>query len=102
MPKAKLAPKKKNAKSAVGKVVRNRRSPFELLQDLKAKRLDLAEKSEKKLEQMDSKIEALEGKYKQRIRVEELKASMNPEELEKEIMELKEKQKLLRLAMKQK
>lgn len=84
------------------KAKKNRRTPYELLQDLKEKRQALAEKTEKKLAQYDAKIESLETKYRQRIQIEEIKSQKSQEELEKEIRELKEKQRLLRMAMKQK
>jgi TolA-binding protein len=83
------------------KAKKNRRTPYELLQDLKQKRQSLAEKTERKLAQYDAKIESLESKYRQRIQIEEIKAQKSPDELEREIRELKEKQRLLRMAMKQ-
>jgi hypothetical protein len=98
-----LKTKKKTTAKKIAKPVvekRNRRSPYELLNDLKSKREALAEKTDKKLATYDAKIEALESRYKQRIAVDELKASMNPDELEKEMIQLKEKQRLLRMAMK--
>ncbi|HBN07079.1 MAG TPA: hypothetical protein DD435_00020 [Cyanobacteria bacterium UBA8530] len=91
----------KKATVAAERQKKNRRTPYELLQDLKLKRQALSEKTENKLAQYDSKIESLENKYKQRIQIEEIKSKSTPEELEKEILQLKEKQRLLRMAMKQ-
>lgn len=94
------SPAKKGA-AVAEKAKKNRRTPYELLQDLKQKREALAEKSERKLAQYDAKIESLERKYKQRIQIEEIKSQKSPEELEQELQELKEKQRLLKMAMKQ-
>lgn len=83
-------------------VARTRRGPYELLQHLKEQRAALVEKNDKKLAFYDAKIEKIEARYKQRIAVEQLCAEKSPEELEQEILEVKDRQRLLRQAMKTK
>ena len=76
-----------------------RRSPYDLVQDLKTKRDHLDDTYAGKRAKLDDKIEALEAKWASRIAVSELIASRTPEELAAEFEDLKRQQGLLRKAM---
>ncbi|MBO9540453.1 hypothetical protein J7643_07670 [bacterium] len=104
---AKAATATKNGKSKIaGKVKtteakRTRRSPYDLVQELRAKRDDLIEKMTGQLAKLDERIAKLEEKHEHKIRVSELLHSTTPEELEKQMEEMKKQQTLLRKALKQ-
>lgn len=90
--------KKTNSTSTVAR--KNRRSPYEVLLDLKAKRESLIQRTEQKLAKYDEKISHLEEKFQRRIALEELKASRSADELVRELEETKRRQSLLRQALK--
>lgn len=99
-PKAKkTAPKKAAPKKAAAK--RSRRSPYELVQELRIKRDKLREAMEARIAKLDSRIATLETKHEHKIKVSELLASHTPEDLEKELETLRTQQSLLRKALKQ-
>ena len=103
MPRTKVATTAKIKKSAPSKVgaKRSRRSPYELVQELRTKRDKLRETMEARISKLDARIESLEAKHEHKIKVSELLASHTPEDLEKELESLRTKQSLLRKALKQ-
>lgn len=80
---------------------RTRRSPYELVQELRAKRDKLRDTMEARLSKLDQRIESLEAKHEHKIKVSELLASRSPEELAKELDVLRTQQSLLRKALRQ-
>lgn len=102
-PKAKKAPGANAAAKAKGTAAskRTRRSPYELVQELRTKRDQLRESMEARLAKLDQRIESLESKHEHKIKVSELLASRSPEELAKEYEALRTQQALLRKALKQ-
>lgn len=106
MPRTKSAtatkPKKaaaSSAKAAASK--RSRRSPYELVQELRTKRDALQASMDARIAKLDQRINALESKHEHKIKVSELLASRSAEELEKELEALRTQQSLLRKALKQ-
>lgn len=90
----KTAPKKAAAK-------RSRRSPYELVQELRVKRDKLREAMDARISKLDSRIASLETKHEHKIKVSELLASHTPEDLEKQLETLRTQQSLYRKALKQ-
>jgi len=106
--KAAAAPKAKKASGATAAAKakgaaskRTRRSPYELVQELRVKRDKLRESMESRISKLDQRIESLESKHEHKIKVSELLASRSPEELAKEYEALRTQQALLRKALKQ-
>ncbi len=89
------------AKAKASASKRTRRSPYELVQELKVKRDKLRESMESRIAKLDQRIESLESKHEHKIKVSELLASRSPEELAKELEALRTQQSLLRKALKQ-
>lgn len=96
----KAAPKK--AKAAVAARKRVRRSPYDLVQDLRAKRDAVAASLGERIAKLDQRIQALETKHDAKIKVSELLNTRTAEELADELVAVRAQQSLLRKAMKQK
>lgn len=103
MPRLKTpaAPRAKKGATAVAKVAakRTRRSPFELVQELRTKRDQLRESMESRIAKLDERITTLETKYEHKIKVSELLQTRSAEELAKELEALRTQQSLLRKAI---
>lgn len=78
MPRAKTKPA---AKKAVQAQRKPRRTAYELLQDLEAKRSQLVSQYENKLATLDAKIKSLQTRHQDRIEVARILESMTPEEI---------------------
>lgn len=104
-PKTPTAPVARKASATVAKKTaskRTRRSPFELVQELRIKRDKLRESLEARISKLDQRIQALETKHEHKIKVSELLQSRSPEELEQELVALRTQQSLLRKALRTK
>jgi hypothetical protein len=91
------------AKKATGKAApakRTRRSPYELVQELKDKRERLQESMNARLSKLDQRIATLQTRHEDKIKVSELLASRTPEDLQKELELLRSQQSLVRKALK--
>lgn len=97
---AKIEKKPKRLQSSTS-TKRTRRSPYELVQELKAKRDDLYERMTGQIAKLDRRIVELEAKHEHKIKVSELVSSKSPEELEREFEDMRKQQALLRKALKQ-
>ncbi|MEB3238424.1 MAG: hypothetical protein VKO64_12475 [Candidatus Sericytochromatia bacterium] len=78
MPRTKTKPAAKNAVQTQRKP---RRTAYELLQDLEAKRSQLVSQYENKLATLDAKIKSLQTRHQDRIEVARILESMTPEEI---------------------
>jgi len=87
-------PASKGAKSA-------RRSPYEIVTELKARRDELAKTYEDRLSKLDARIQRLEERHEKKIKVTELLQNKTPEELALELEAIKKQQAILKKAMKQ-
>lgn len=95
-PKKTTAPKKAPARAAKSR----RRSPYELVQELKTKRDKLAQSLSGRIGKIDSRIAELEAKHQARIQISQLMETRSPDELMREEAELKSKLSLLKKARK--
>lgn len=89
------------AKAKANAAKRTRRSPYELVQELRDKRDKLRDSMESRIAKLDQRIASLESKHEHKIKVSELLASRSQEELAKEYEALRTQQSLLRKALKQ-
>lgn len=97
MPRPKSTPQSKRTAAAK----RSRRSPYELLQELREKREQLRASMEARIAKLDARIELLETRHEHKIKVSELLAKHSPAELAKDLEALRAQQSLLRRALKQ-
>jgi len=77
-----------------------RRTPYELVQELKSKREKLAQSLSSRIAKIDERIAELEAKHHARIQIQELMREKTPDELMREEAELKTKLSLLKKARK--
>lgn len=87
------------AESKASAKARNRRSPAQLLADLKADRDEVAQKMGAHLAKLDEKIARVEARYEKSIKLAELQ-SVGAAELEQQLEAAKQQQRLLRMALK--
>lgn len=96
MPRGKaIAPKK-----AVRARKSRRRSPYELVSELKIKREKLAQSLSARIGKIDQRIAELEAKHQARIAISQLMETKSPDEMLKEESELRSKLALLKKARK--
>lgn len=89
-------------KSAAKAKLRRRRSPAELLNDLKTKREKLFHTMQARLDLMDAKIQKIENKYRNQIEIQQLVQDKSVAELQAELQEVRRKSQVIKRAMKQK
>lgn len=77
-----------------------RRSPYEVVKELKARRDELAKVYEDRLAKLDTRIQRLEDRYEKKIKVTELLKTKTPQELANELAALKKHQSILKKALK--
>ena len=77
-----------------------RRSPFEVVTELKARREALAKTYQDRLAKLDLRIQRLEARYEKKIMVTQLLNSKTPEELAQELAAVKKQQAILKKALK--
>ena len=77
-----------------------RRSPFEMVQELKERRDVLAKTYQARLEKLDIRIQRLEARYEKKIKVTQLLNTKTPEELALELAAVKKQQAILKKALK--
>jgi len=82
------------------RVTRTRRTPYDLVQDLKAKREALLESMGARIGKLDQRIAELESKHAARIQLAEIMESKTPEEIEREEAELRQRLALMKRARK--
>lgn len=78
-----------------------RRSPYEIVSQLKARRDELAQTYAERLEKLDARIQRLEERHEKKIKVTELLQNKTPEQMAQELEAIKKQQALLKKAMKQ-
>lgn len=78
-----------------------RRSAFDVVQELKAKRDALAATYNERLARLDERIRRLEERHEQKFRLQELLQTKSAEELEREAEEARRRASLLRKALRQ-
>lgn len=88
----------KTAKAAAGR--RNRRSPVEILQELKEKRDRLHDSMMERLARLDERITKLENRHSSKIKVTELLQTHSTDELKSALDSLRKQRSLLRRALK--
>jgi len=98
---AQAAPKKKPGRPANRGAKNARRSPYEIVNELKARRDELAKTYEERLAKLDERIQRLEERHEKKIKVTELLQNKTPEELAQELEAIKKHQAILKKAMKQ-
>ena len=98
---AQAAPKKKPGRPANRGAKNARRSPYEIVNELKARRDELAKTYEERLAKLDARIQRLEERHEKKIKVTELLQNKTPEELAQELEAIKKQQAILKKAMKQ-
>ena len=81
---------------------RTRRSPAQLLADLRQERDQLAQKMGARLAKLEARITRVEHRYDTQIRLAQLADGASLDDLERQLEEAKRQQKLLRLALKTK
>ncbi len=79
---------------------RPRRSPYDVVKELKARREELAQTYQARLAKLDLRIERLEARYEKKIMVTQLLNTRTPEELERELAAVKKQQAILKKALK--
>ncbi len=94
-------PKKKPGRPASKGTKSARRSPYEIVTELKARRDELAKTYEDRLSKLDARIQRLEERHEKKIKVTELLQNKTPEELALELEAIKKQQAILKKAMKQ-
>jgi hypothetical protein len=82
--------------------VRARRSPAQLLADLKTRRDRIADKMGGRLSQLDVRIARMTQRYDTHLRLAELTTGVSLEDLQQQLDDTRRHQKLLRLALKTK
>lgn len=104
MPRPKSTPQPKRTaatRATTAAAKRSRRSPYELVQELREKREELRATMEARIAKLDARIAQLETRHEHKIKVSELLANHSPEELAKDLEALRAQQSLLRRALKQ-
>ena len=86
--------------SAVVTQRKPRRSPYEVVQELKARREELAKTYEARLSKLDERIERMEARYEKKILLTQLLTTKTPEELALELAAIKKQQSLIKKALK--
>ncbi|MBC7543033.1 MAG: hypothetical protein H7338_09910 [Candidatus Sericytochromatia bacterium] len=81
---------------------RSRRSPAQLLADLKAERDSVADKMGDRLIKLDARIIRVEQRYDTQLRLAELTTGVSMDDLQQQLDDAKRQQKLLRMALKTK
>lgn len=79
----------------------SRRSPYEIVSELKSRRDELAKTYEERLAKLDARIQRLEERHEKKIKVSELLQNKTADELAREFEALKKHQAILKKAMKQ-
>lgn len=79
---------------------RSRRTPYELVQDLRKQREALLESYGARIRKLDERIQELESRHAQRIAIQKLTETKTPEELAREEEELRARLALFRKARK--
>ena len=113
MATAKAAPSKRaktkalpiKTKAAAAKITskdRSRRSPAQLLADLKSERDQVADKMGARLTKLDARIMRVEQRYDTQLRLAELTTGVSMDDLQQQLDDAKRQQKLLRMALKSK
>lgn len=92
--------KRPSAKGDTGASRRNRRSPVEILQELKDKRDRLHEAMVERLSRLDERIARLESRHSNKIKVTELVQTHSAEELQHALESIRKQRSLLRRALK--
>ncbi len=87
--------------SATREAKNARRSPYEIVNELKARRDELAKTYEERLAKLDTRIQRLEERHEKKIKVTEMLQNKTPEELALELEAVKKHQAILKRAMKQ-
>ncbi len=93
-------PKGISAANAVVTKRKPRRSPYEVVKELRARRDELAQTYEDRLIKLDFRIKRLEERYEKKILLAQLINSRSPEELALELAAVKKQQMLLKRALK--
>lgn len=96
MPRKAAAPKKPAPRATKSR----RRSPYEIVQELKTKRDKLAQTMAARISKIDQRIAELEAKHQARIQISQLVENKTSDELIREEQELKSKLSLLKKARK--
>ncbi len=96
MPRKAVAPKKPAPRAPKSR----RRSPYEIVQELKVKRDHLAQTMATRISKIDGRIAELEAKHQARIQISQLVENKTQEELMREEQDLKSKLSLLKKARK--
>lgn len=101
----KTAPAKRSsaasgATTGTRRSARQRRSPYEIVQELKERRAELERSFQTKVAKLDERIRQLEERHGERIKISQLLETKTPEELAKELEDIKRQHALLRKAMK--
>lgn len=78
-----------------------RRTPVEIVNELKARRDQLAKTYEERLSKLDARIRRLEDRHEKKIKISELLKNKSPEELAHELEAQKKYQDILKKAIKQ-
>jgi TolA-binding protein len=89
-----------DAGSAVVTQRKPRRSPYEVVQELKERREALAKTYQERLAKLDGRIKRLEARYEKKILVTQLLSTKTPEELALELAAIKKHQSILKKALK--
>ncbi|HEY9856641.1 MAG TPA: hypothetical protein V6D05_12940, partial [Stenomitos sp.] len=79
---------------------RNRRSPVEILQELKDKRERMHEAMMERLSRLDERIAKLESRHSSKIKLTELVQTHSTEELQHALESVRKQRSLLRRALK--
>lgn len=77
-----------------------RRSPYEVVQELKERRDALAKTYQERLARLDGRIQRMEARYEKKILVTQLLSTKTPEELALELAAIKKQQAILKKALK--
>lgn len=95
-------PAAKKAGRPPSRVTKNaRRTPVEIVNELKARRDQLAKTYEERLSKLDARIQRLEERHEKKIKISELLQNKSPEELARELEAQKKYQDILKKAIKQ-
>lgn len=90
----------KSTKATTSAQRRNRRSPVEILQELKTKRDRLHEAMTERIAQLDERIAKLESRHSSKIKVTELLQTHSTDELKTALDSIRKQRSLLRRALK--
>lgn len=77
-----------------------RRSPYDVVNELKARRAELAKTYQARLDKLDTRIQRLEARYEKKILLTQLLNSKTPEELALELAAIKKQQSIIKKALK--